>query len=208
MQCHHKVLKIWQWSIIYKNHLSATHIPGKLNKVADKESRSNYADSQWMLQSKFFNLALEHLCFKPEIDLFPISINTLFGNYAAFRSDPWTMYIAAFSIYWSDLNFYAFPSISVIPSVLSKVKQDIPEGIIVVPFWPTKAWYRVILKMLVLTPILLNSRKSLLALPQTPNLVHPMWKKVSMLVVHLLAPFQKANHCQEMLLKSYQLCKE
>ena len=31
MECHHEVLKIWEWAIIYKNHLSAPHIPGKLN---------------------------------------------------------------------------------------------------------------------------------------------------------------------------------
>ena len=31
MECHHEVLKIWEWAIIHKNHLSAAHIPGKLN---------------------------------------------------------------------------------------------------------------------------------------------------------------------------------
>ena len=31
MECHHKVLKISEWAIIHKNHLSAAHIPGKLN---------------------------------------------------------------------------------------------------------------------------------------------------------------------------------
>ena len=87
------------------------------------------------------------------------------------------MYIDAFSIDWFDLKFYAFPPISVIPRVLAKVKQDSAEGIIVVPFWPTQIWYPVMLKMLVSTPILLNSRKSLLVSPQTPNLVHPVWKK-------------------------------
>ena len=45
----------------------------------------------------------------------------------------------------------------------------------------------------------------MLVLPQTPNLVHPMWKKMKMLVVQLSGSLQKANHCQEMLLKSYQL---
>ena len=39
MECHHQVLKIWEWAIIHKNHLSAAHIPGKLNTVTDKESR-------------------------------------------------------------------------------------------------------------------------------------------------------------------------
>ena len=57
-----------------QNHLSLAHIPGKLNTVADKESRSNRVDTEWMLQSKVLNLALEHLCFKPEIDLFATNI--------------------------------------------------------------------------------------------------------------------------------------
>ena len=198
MECHHQVLKIWEWAIIHKNHLSAAHIPGKLNTVADNESRSNHIDTEWMLQPKVLNLALEHLSFKPEIDLFATNINTQFGKYAAFRPDPGAMYIDAFSIDWSDLKFYAFPPISVIPMVLPKVKQDSAEGI-VVPFWPTQVWYPAMLKMLVSTPILLNSRKSLLVLPQKPNKVHPVWKKMSMLVVHLSGSLQKANHCQEML---------
>ena len=159
-----------------------------------------------MLQPKVLNLALEHLSFKPEIDLFATNINTQFGKYPAFRPDPGAMYIIdAFSIDWSDLKFYAFTPISVIPSILSKVKQDSAEDIIVVPFWPTQVWYPAMLKMLVSTPILLNSKKSLLVLPQIPNQVHPMWKKMSMLVVHLSGSLQEANHCQEMLLKSYQL---
>ena len=151
------------------------------------------------------NLTLEHLCFKPEIDLFATNINAQLGKYAAFRPDPGAMYIDAFSIEWFDLKFYAFPLISVIPRVIAKVKQDSAEGIIVVPFWPTQVWYPVMLKMLVSTPILLNSRKSLLVLPQTLNLIHPMWKKMNMLVVHLSDSLQKANQCQEMLLKYYQL---
>ena len=205
MECHHQVLNIWEWAIIHKSHLSVAHIPGKLNTVADKESRSNRVDTEWMLQPKVLNLALEHSSFKPEIDLFATNINTQFGKYAAFRPDPGAMYIDAFSIDWSDLKFYALPPISVIPRVLSEGKQDSAEGIIVVPFWPTQVWYPAMLKMLVSTPILLNSRKSLLVLPQTSNQVHPMWKKMSMLVVLLSGSLQKANHCQEMLLKSYQL---
>ena len=55
-----------------------------------------------MLQSKFLNLELEHLCFKPEIDLFATNINTQFGKNAAFRSDLGAIYIDAFSIDWSD----------------------------------------------------------------------------------------------------------
>ena len=197
MECHHEVLKICEWAIIYKIHLSAANIPGKRNTVADKKSRSNHIDTEWLLQSKFLNLALEHLYFKPETDLFATNINTQFGKYAAFRPDPVAMYIDAFSIDWSDLKFYTFSLISVMPRVLSEVMQDNAEGIRVVPFWPTQVWYPVLLKMMVSTTILLNSRKSLLVLTQTSNLVHPMWKRISMLVVHLSGSFQKENYCHE-----------
>ena len=71
-----------------------------------------------MLQSKFLNLELEHLCFKTETDLFATNINTQFGKYAAFRTYQGPLYINAFSIDWSDLTLSAFPHISVIPRVL------------------------------------------------------------------------------------------
>ena len=74
-ECHHEVLKIWEWAIIHKNLLSAAHIPGKLNTVANKESRSNHADTEWVLQSKILNLTLEYFCFKPGICLFAFYIN-------------------------------------------------------------------------------------------------------------------------------------
>ena len=82
-----------------------------------------------MLQSKILNLTLEHLCFKPEIDLFATYINAQFGRYAAFRPDAGALYIDPISTDWSDLKFYAFPSISVI---FSKVNQERTEGIIII----------------------------------------------------------------------------
>ena len=85
-------------------------------------------------QSKVLTLALEYLCFEPEIDLFATNINTQFGKYAAFRPDLGVMYIDVLSIGSFLLKFYAFSFISVIPKILSNVKQDNAECIIVVPF--------------------------------------------------------------------------
>ena len=53
MTCRHQFLKIWEWAIIHKNHLSVAQVPEKLNTVADKVSRSNHFNTEWMLQSKF-----------------------------------------------------------------------------------------------------------------------------------------------------------
>ena len=101
-----------------------------------------------MLQSTFLNLALKHLCFKPKIDLFATNINTQIGKYAIFRPDSRAMYIVIFSINWTETKFYAFSLISVIPRVLSEVKRDSAEGIIVVLYWRTQVWYPETLKML------------------------------------------------------------
>ena len=127
------------------------------------------------------------------MDLFAININTKFAKYAAFRLDPRAMYIVEFSLDCSYLKFYAFLPISVIPRVLLKVKQDSAKRIIVVPFWKTQVWYLVIFQMLVPTPILLDSRKSLLVLPQTTNQVHPMREKVNMLVVLFVSLFTESK---------------
>ena len=87
MQRNCQVLNIWKWAIIHKNYLSATHISGKLHPLADKKFRSNHVDTEWMSQSKILDLALDYLCFKPEIGLFDTITNTQLGKYAAFRPD-------------------------------------------------------------------------------------------------------------------------
>ena len=51
-----------------------------------------------MLQSMFLILALEYLCFKPEIDLLALNVNTQFGKYSALKQDSGDIYIDAFRI--------------------------------------------------------------------------------------------------------------
>ena len=82
-----------------------------------------HVDTEWMRHSKNLNLALEYLCFKPEIDLFATNIDIPIGKYEAFRPAPRVIYTDGFSIDWSDLKLYAFRPISVISIVLSRVKQ-------------------------------------------------------------------------------------
>ena len=80
MECHRYLPKICEWVITHKNHLPAAYIPGKLNTVPDKKSRSNRVHTEWMLQSKFLNLELEHIYFKQGIYLFATNINAQFSE--------------------------------------------------------------------------------------------------------------------------------
>ena len=201
--CHYQTVQIWELAYLRNIHLTAAFIPGIQNTVADRESRAGHIDGEWMLLPKYLHLSLELLKFEPNIDLFATQINRQFGNYVAFKPDPEAKYIDAFTIDWFGRKFYAFPPVCIIPRVLEKIRQDEAEGILVVPFWPNQVWYPVMLKMLISVPILLNSRKTLLQLPQSPGEVHPMLRKMDIIVAHLSGLPQDAQICQKRLLKSY-----
>ena len=75
-------------------------------------------------------------------------------------------------------------------------KEEKAEAILVVLYWPNQAWFSVLLKMLIDKAVLITSRKNLLKLPQYPELVHPMRRKIDMVVYHLAGSSQKAMEFQ------------
>ena len=62
--------------------------------------------------------------------------------------------------------FYIFPLFSLLPRVLTKVKQDqILSVLLIAPVWTTQIWYPTLLSLLVERPILLTMWNCLLTLP-------------------------------------------
>ena len=93
-----------------------------------------------------------------------------------------------------------------ISRTLKKIKAEKPEGILVVPYWPNQAWFLVLFKMLIDTPILITSKKNLLKLPQIPEMVNPMWRKIDTVVCHLAGSSQKAMKLQTKLKTHWKHC--
>ena len=183
--CNSVAKKIWEWCIDRKIWLSAAHIPGKQNLIADFESRRNQRASEWRLDRASLICALQKLNFKPDVDLFASRINHQFPQYVSYRPDPEAIAIDAFSLNWSNLKFYAFPPFSVIPTVLNKLMTEGAQGICVLPDWPTQPWYPRALQLLKQNPEYLKARKDLLQLPSHPKENHPIWHKLNFLVCHL-----------------------
>ena len=75
IRLHKQIVLIWDWALTRNNWISASHIPGKLNVEADKESRDNITRTEWMLSFYTFNSILNQLNFVPEVDLFASRIN-------------------------------------------------------------------------------------------------------------------------------------
>ena len=103
---------------------------------------------------------------------------------------PWSLW------YWCIDTWLELPEIPCHPTVfnysesLEKIKTENVEGILVVQFWPNQPWFPLVFKMLPDTPVLLTSRKYLLHLPQHPETLHPIWRKINLLLCRLAGSSQ------------------
>ena len=181
--CNSAVIKLLTFCFEHGVWLTACHIPGKSNVIADKESRDfQRQDAEWMLNPTILRKSLLTLDFHPDTDLFASRLNTQYERYCSLCPDPGAMIIAAFTFPWHDINFFCFPPFSSILRILQKIQQENTEGVLVVPDWPTQAWYPILLKMLKVPPVRLRPVKNLLLLPSTPQVPHPLLHKLTLMV--------------------------
>ena len=65
---------LWEWCIERNIIISAQHIPGKENLVADSSSREFSSNLEWWVDIDFFN-QITNMVFVPDIDLFASRLN-------------------------------------------------------------------------------------------------------------------------------------
>ena len=89
----------------FKNEIwiTAAHIPGAENVIADYESRKSYKDVEWMLNPEIFQKAIKHLKLKPDLDCLASRLNTQLLKYISDKPDPYAYLIDAFSV---NCGFY------------------------------------------------------------------------------------------------------
>ena len=171
---------IWFWCMERNIWLTATHIAGIKNVVADTASRQFNDNTEWKLNPQVFQ-DLVTKWGKPDIDMFASHTNFQFKPYVAWKSDPGAKAIDAFKLSWSNSFLYCFPPFSIIAKVLKKVKEEGARTIMVVPVWKAQPWYPMLHQMLCSQPVYLHKGKSLLQLPFDPHKVHPLWPKLRMM---------------------------
>ncbi len=78
--------------------MTACHIPGKSNVVADDKSRNfDKEDAELMLDKQVLQSALSKLNFNPDIDLLASRLNTQFDKYCSFKPHPGAAIVDAFT---------------------------------------------------------------------------------------------------------------
>ena len=116
------VIELWEWCIQRGIHLSAAHIRGEDNLVADFLSRGKFLSSEWTLNDPLiFQRIYQVLVSQPEIDLFASTLNFQLPKYCTHCKDPQAWKVDALSFRWSGLPLYAFPPFSILPTVLEKI---------------------------------------------------------------------------------------
>ena len=114
---------------------SSYTLPVKENITADFMSRLQNENTEWRLPPAIFHKILRVFYFKPEIDIFAC-LNYQIPKYVSWYPNKNAVAIDAFSMSWSNLNFYAFP-LSLIGAVLAEIKQEQCSGIMVIPWLKT-----------------------------------------------------------------------
>ena len=90
-------VEIWNICRSFGVHISAAHIPGIHNTLADTASREFHDSAEWMLSPSVFQ-NIVHLWGTPDIDLFASRLNKQLPIYASWRPEPNSTYIDTMSI--------------------------------------------------------------------------------------------------------------
>ena len=144
----------WMWCLERNIHIQAQHLPGRLNQLADQESREMKDRSDWKLDRETFLKIIKR--YGPrEVDLFASRLIHQCPRYFSWRPDPFAEATDAFLQDWTRLKGFDNPPWNLIARVLKKVKTQEVHILLITPVWKTQLWYSLLLSMLIDWPCLL-----------------------------------------------------
>ena len=166
--------------------LSARHVPGDMNLVADQLSRSQQTlHTEWSLHPQIFRW-LSQIDFQPQIDLFATRFNHKLPQYVSPVPDPKALAIDALEMNWSGLLLYSFPPTALCPLVVKKfINSQSCRMLLVAPLRETEEWLQDLLALSIRRPVALPLKENLLKQPHVEvfhqNLrslnLHAFWLK-------------------------------
>ena len=198
--CNKIAREIWAWARQRNIWLSITYIEGVLNVEPDELSRHFDDNTEWMLNPVLFREIQK--TYKTDIDLFASRLNKQLDKFVSWQPDPNAIAINAFSLNWNKYYSYIFAPFSMLGRVLAKLEQDQAEAIVIAPWWAAQSWFPKLIRMLIEPPRLLPRGKKQLTLPFNREKIHPLWRKMNLLVCPLSGRSCKTRAFRQSLKKS------
>lgn len=162
--------QISSWCESRKITVHASYLPGHLNIVADRESRMGLDSSDWALDQEVFT-AINNV-WTCQVDLFAAAWNNKLEKFFAWTPQPQATGVDAFSTSWKGLKAYAFPPFGLILRSLAKIRREQASLVLVSPYWPSAAWYPLLLELAVDVARILKPDAKLLTSPSGE--AHPL----------------------------------
>lgn len=100
--------------------------------------------------------------------------------YCSWQPDRDAFCTDAFTVNWSNFKFFAFPPIALILRTLQKIRNDQAQGIVIVPYWSSQAWFPLWNSMLIGEPIVFQPDDNLL-LSACRSVKHPLASKMRLM---------------------------
>lgn len=156
-----EVTPIMVWAQKYLRRLSAVYTPGLLNRRADFLSRHSIDNNEWSLHPRVFQQVIRW-SFRPEVDLFASRYNAKIRRFFSRNPCRLAMGVDALSAHWAFRTAYAFPPIPLIFRFLSRLLHEKVRIVAILPDWPRRPWYPLLMQLKIGEP---------LPLPVVPDLL-------------------------------------
>lgn len=141
-----EVGKIFVWAEANLSHLTAVHIHGSLNVIADRLSRDMATPREWSLDPEIFKQTT-HSWGMPDVDLMATRLNAMVPRFCSLYREDNPLAVDTMSIPWRFRLAYFSPPVSLIHNVLRKLRQDQATVMAILPFWPKRSWFPQLLQM-------------------------------------------------------------
>ena len=121
--------------------LSANHIKGCMNIVADRLSRQGPIPTEWSLD-KVGRTLIQSLSPPPQVDLFATFENKVLDCFVSPVIHPQAAFVDALTIDWSIWDvIYLFSPTNLILTVLKTLRNFRGIAYLIAPLWPNRPWF-------------------------------------------------------------------
>ena len=141
---HEMAEKVFNLCKKYQIKLLVEWVPRELNEYADHLSK--IVDHDDWQTSEFLFMQLEESWGPHTVDRFASSSNTKLKRFNSKYLCPNTEHVNAFSITWEGENNYLVPPVTYLPKVLAHMEACKAKGTVVVPYWPSAAYYPLVFR--------------------------------------------------------------
>ncbi len=149
------------WSQKHLRLLRAVHVPGELNRAADKLSRQHALPGEWRLHPEVLQLIWRRFG-DAQVDLFASPDTSHCQLF--FSLSEGTLGKDALACSWPrGLRKYAFPPVSLLAQTLCKVREDEEQVLLVAPYWPNRTWFPELMLLATAPPWQIPLRRDLLS---------------------------------------------